>query len=670
MEYPTCRQLVWIMDLISVICTDGTIASITVAMTVLPALIGIFLGCISGNGNVTKLITALCGLSCLAGVFTLPLWYHCSDITIIFGIESAMGPYRILIDQLSALLISVSSLVFLMAVIHMNSSVDGLRNRYLACVNALFIACYLCMCSDSVAVLLMGWEAVSLLTFLMAPKYEDETPRWRFFVITHLGGLMLIGVYAYLTYISGTFVLSEWGGLSSLMGEGVSSLLIFLLFIGFGSKLGLIPFHAWMPDMYGESPAHTVTLLSTVCSNVAVLVLFKSVFGYIGVDSGVYIIAIILVAMSCISALWGAMESMIQNKPKRILAYSSMENMALVMLCMSMAMIFSGVSESLMKLVLVAGLLHTINHSVFKSLMLMTVHTVIKSTNEKDLSAFGGLGRKMPALSFIALIGVASMSAIPPMNGFISEWLMLQSMIAGDASVMMLKLIMPFTVAILGLCGMIAATSYMRLYGFTFLGRSRSKGAESPKPAARTGLMALGVLAALCILFGLFALQFTDLISSGLESFLGLTGPSYKEALSGNFMPFVLTLMLLGTIAILVILSRIKRSEGINADTWSCGSDLDEYMQYSSMGFAQPIVRVFHPIYGDMTEMDMDEHGNRTIYHVKFVEPFVRYLYVPLGKAIMKISEVVGRLQTGNIQSYLGYVLVTLVVSLLLVRLL
>jgi len=217
---------------------------------------------------------------------------------------------------------------------------------------------------------------------------------------------------------------------------------------------------------------------------------------------------------------------------------------------------------------------------------------------------------------------------------------------------------------------MIAATSYMRLYGFTFLGRPRSKGAESPKPTARTGLMALGVLAALCILFGLFALQFTDLISSGLESFLGLTGPSYKEALSGNFMPFVLTLMLLGTIAILVILSRIKRSEGINADTWSCGSDLDEYMQYSSMGFAQPIVRVFHPIYGDMTEMDMDEHGNRTIYHVKFVEPFVRYLYVPLGKAIMKISEVVGRLQTGNIQSYLGYVLVTLVVSLLLVRLL
>lgn len=565
-------------------------------------------------------------------------------------------------------MMTVSSAVYLLVVLHLIGSSHCGEGRYASLLNALFLACMFCMCADSVAVLLMGWESVSLLTFLMAFRKDDEHSRWLFFVVTHIGGLVLLGTYAYMASVSGTFILSGWDSLSVHMGSVTASVVIFLLFIGFGSKLGLIPFHAWMPDMYGQTPTHTTVLLSTVCSNVAVLVLFKSVFGYVGMTDGLEGVALVLILLSSVTALWGAMEAMIQNRPKRILAYSSMENMALVTLCMSMAILFSSASVSLTSLVLIAALLHTINHSVFKSLMLLTVHTVEDCTGEDDISRFGGIGKKLPLFSMVALIGTASLAAVPPMNGFVSEWLMIQAMIVGDASETVLKLVMPLTVGVLGVCGMMAATSYMRLYGFTFLGRPRSEGSKDPRPVSRPAIMSLGIMALLCIGFGIFAMQFTDVISQGMDDFTGYSG-DYRDAISGNFIPIALGIIVLGTVAALYIISRIRTLPATEADTWGCGGELDEYMQYSSTGFSQPLVRVFHPIYGDVTEMSQDDDGKHTVYRIKFTEPFVKHIYRPIGFAVGWISRQIERLQTGNIQSYLGYILVVLVVALLGVRL-
>lgn len=658
------------MDLVSVSSTESIeLAMVAIAMILIPPLFGMMAGCVRNSVGSAKVSRVLCMTSCAAGIFAYPIWVLCSDVSVSLGIESAIGPYSILMDQISALMVSVSSGVYLLVMVHMHGSSHDTSGKYAALLNALFLACVLCILADSVAVLVMGWEAVSLLTFLLAFRNDDERSRWLFFVVTHIGGLVLLGTYAYMASVSGTFILSEWDGLAETMGSTVSSIIIFLLFIGFGSKLGTIPFHAWMTDMYGQTPTHTTVLLSTVCSNVAVLVLFKSVFGYVGMIPGLEPVALLLILLSSVSALWGAMESMVQNRPKRILAYSSMENMGLVTLCMSMAIIFSAASGSLMNLVLIAALLHTINHSVFKSLMLLTVHSIQDCTGEDDISRFGGIGKALPAFSMIALIGTASMAAIPPMNGFVSEWLMIQSMIVGDASETVLKLVMPLTVAVLGICGMMAATSYVRLYGFTFLGRPRSEGASSPRKLSGEASASLGLLAVMCIAFGIFALELTDVLSSGLDGFLGMDG-YYKDALSGSFMPFILGIMVLGTVAILYAVSRMRSAPATEADTWGCGGDLDEYMQYTSMGFSQPLVRVFHPIYGDISKISRDDSGRHKVYHLTFTEPFVKFIYRPIGRFIAYVSKMVERLQTGNIQSYLGYILVVLVVALLGVRLL
>ena len=657
------------MDSLSVICNDNpTLAAVSVFLMLILPFAGMLLGLTKTKESVCKLQMILCGISCCIGIMTFPIHCISSDISVMIPLKSAIGPYGILIDGISALMMSVSSAVFLLVILHMAGSSHVMNGRYLASMNALYIACMLCMCADTVAVLLIGWECVSLLTFLMNDKPGEEEHRWMFFVITHIGGLMLIGTYAYMASVTGTFVLSEWAGISSLVGTTLSSILILLLFLGFGSKLGIVPFHAWMPEMYRTTPTHTVILLSTVCSNVAILILFKSIFGYIGISDDMNGIALVLMLLSSVSALWGSMESMIQNKPKRILAYSSMENMALVCLCMSVAIAFAPVSKSAMQLILIAGLLHTVNHSLFKSLMLMTVHTVEDCTGETDINNFGGLGRTLPVLSFVAVIGTASLAAVPPMNGFTSELLMLQSMISGETSESMLMLVMPLAVAVLGVCGMMGATSYVRLYGFTYLGRPRSKGAESPKSVGRLPMFSMWVLAVSCIVTGLFALNIADVLNTGMNSFLG-TSAEYRDAMSGNFEPLILGIMILGAIAILVFLMRSRKEDGIEANTWACGGTLDEDMQYSSAGFSQPLVRVFHPIYGDTVSMTDDDGHKKVFYHVRFVEPFKKYIYTPVAKGVIFISKQVERIQTGNIQSYLTYMLIVIVLALLAVRL-
>ena len=638
--------------------TSALLTSYLIAMF-LPPTLGMFTGKIS-SGRVSYV---LCAVSCIVGILCYPVWTMVPVFEATFPLGSMLGEYSIHVDSLTSVFVTVSSLVFLMVVMHMSHSGHQYGPGKVSLVCALFVSCMLCMMSDTVVLLLIAWEAVSVVTFLMSNDDGDETPRWRFLTVTHIGGMMVICAFAFLWMVAGTPYMHEWKDLGSIMGPTASVAVAVCLFIGFGTKLGTVPFHIWMPDMYSRSPTHTTALLTTVCSNVAVLVLFKGVFSYIGVSSDMIVPGVVLCVLSIVTALWGAMESMIQTEPKRILAYSSMENMALVTMCLSLGLVFSDGSESLMALVLLAGILHTLNHSVFKSLMMLVVDSVEDVTGERKMDRYGGIACALPALSVVALIGVASLAAVPPMNGFISEWLMLQSLLGTDVLSSDMRILMPLLVAMMGVCGMIVATSYARLYGFIFLGRPRSEGAARPSPQKKGSLLPLVVLAASCVSMGLFAVPLMECLSDGIRASTGIS-QGYTSALSGTMEPLLLGLMILGTIAVLVAVSRVSRRRRVMEDTWACGGTLDERMQYSSEGFSQPIVRVFHPFYGDTSRKEGDE------YTTGFTEPFVKHIYRPIGRFVSAVSERVTDIQTGNIQSYLSYILATLVVALLAVRLL
>lgn len=640
---------------------DGFLITAYLLILLLPAFLGVLTGASRREWG-SKASNVLCGVSCFAGILCYLVWYLVPDFTATFPLGSMLGDYSVRVDGLTAMFVSFSSAVFLMVVTHMSHSGHGYKPGYMGLSCVLFISCTLCMMADTVILLLIAWELVSMVTFLMG-ETDDEIPRWRFFAITHVGGLILMGVYAYLWIVSGTTVMSEWTGLASVMGHTTSSIVVFLLFIAFGTKLGMVPFHAWMPDMYAKSPTHTTALLTTVCSNAAVLMLFKAVFSYIGTDEGLVTVGIVLCILSAVTALWGAMESMIQTEPKRILSYSSMENLALVTMCLSLAMIFAGNLPNLQALVIIAALLHTLNHAVFKSLMMLTVDSIEDVTGERKIDRFGGIACVLPALSAVALVGVMSLAAIPPTNGFISEWLMLQTLLGTDAVDSTMRVAMPLLVAMMGVCGMIVATSYARLYGFIFLGRPCSEGAAHPRPMRKGSIIPLVCLAAMCVGMGVLSFPLMDSMNDGVSHLLG-TEMTYRAGMSGTLMPLTLGILLAGCVLVILLMLRLTKKRTEVYETWGCGGSLDERMQYSSEGFSQPIVRVFHPIYQDVSEKKGDK------YSTLFVEPFVKYIYRPFGHLITCVSQQVTRLQTGNIQSYLGYILVTLVVALLAVRLL
>jgi hydrogenase-4 component B len=612
-------------------------------------------------------------MSCAVGMLAYPLFRYGGEMTYTFLMPSAWGEYSIVIDGLSSLMISLSSLVFLMVLIHLIRSGSAPKySKYYAMACLLYISCVLAMSADTVFLLLLAWESVTLVTFLMSYSGRGDGPRWRFFVTTHLGGLMIITAFVIMAASAGTYELSSWFQLNTAMGFGTSCVVIILLFLGFGTKLGLIPFHAWMPDLYSDAPTHTVTLLTTVSSNVAVLILFKSVFGYVGITGGMYGIAVLLMALASFTAIWSALESLVQTDPKKILAYSSMENMALVMLCFSLGILFIDEGASgLVTMVIVAGLLHTMNHSVFKSLMMMSVGTVEDCTGETAMERMGGLAVAMPAFSMVALAAVLSMAAVPPFNGFTSEWLMIQSMMGGEV-IRTTQILLPLGVAVLGISGMMAAVSYARLYGFMFLGRPRSSSVSKPKKIGAASFAPLLVLALLCFAMGIFAVPLMDVLAEGVNDITSFSPDAvYRDSLAGT-----LNLPMMGGILLLIVfsvyaLNRLFRKHSKRTTTWDCGTDLEDDMQYSSIGFSQPLVKVFHPLYGDVIEIVDDGSGkDRKKFTMRFAEPFVERLYGPLGRGVVSGSKRVGRIQNGNVQSYMGYILLVLVVLLVAVRLL
>jgi len=636
-------------------------------LLVVPAIFGAIVSLLPyENKTIKTTITILCAISCITGIASFFINNHLSSITYILGLQSLLGTYNVKFDQLSSLTLTLSSVVYLMILIHMWRSEKTYGKRMFGLASILFVACSMTMYADSVILLLISWELITLTTFMMT-KGADESFRWKYLVITHFGGLLIMSVFVYMWYISGTAVLSEMD-IGPIVGSFTSALMILLLFIGFGTKLGLMPFHAWMPDLYNSSSIHSVSFLSTICSNVAILILIKSSFLWIGVPENLVLMFIILLLAS-ISAIWGAMESLIQTEPRRILAYSSMENMSMVILCLAMGMIFAvtDFDATLLPLILVAAILHTINHSFFKSLMLLNVGTIEESTGEHSISRMGGLAKYMPLLSMFALIGTLAMAAIPPLNGFVSEWLMIKTVVTAGTGESMLNIVLPLVIVVLGICGTMAAVSYARLYGFIFLGRPRSKSIENAKKMDKITAFPLLILSGACIALGIFAMPVIYAIIDSMCSTLGITY-TVGDVVSNALKPIMIAVILASICLIVYILFRIFNKKKVDTSTWDCGTELNENMQYSSEGFTQPLVKVFHPIYGDESEIK-DVTGGTDTFKIIFIEPFSYYILRPIGRSVEWLSLKVGKIQTGNIQSYLAYMMITLIVVLLGVRL-
>jgi NADH:ubiquinone oxidoreductase subunit 5 (subunit L)/multisubunit Na+/H+ antiporter MnhA subunit len=450
--------------------------------------------------------------------------------------------------------------------------------------------------------------------------------------------------------------------------------------VGAGSKAGLVPLHAWLPLAHPAAPSHVSGLMSGVMTKVAVYGFIRIAFDLIGAPQWWW--SLIVLAVGGISAVMGVLYALMQSDLKRVLAYSTIENIGLIFASLGLALAFKAYGMSFAAaLALTAALLHVFNHSLFKSLLFFGAGSVLNATGTRDMEQLGGLIHRMPQTAFVFLIGCTAISALPPLNGFVSEWLTFQAiLVSPQLPSWGLKLMVPAVGALLALSAALAGACFVRAFGITFLGRARSQAATNAQETDSNSLAAMYALAALCLIAGILPGLFIDTLAPVVQSLTGgqmpvQTGtqwmsivPIAESRSSYNGLLVFVFMGLTGMIAAFAI-HRFASDKIRRGPAWGCGyPDASTLTQYSASSFAQPIRRVFGTLVFRAREIgEMPPPGSaapaRLTVHVH--DLIWDGLYAPVARAVGFIAERLNYLQFLTIRRYLTLVFSALVILLL-----
>jgi hydrogenase-4 component B len=397
---------------------------------------------------------------------------------------------------------------------------------------------------------------------------------------------------------------------------------------------------------------------------------------------------ILVLILAVASSVLGVLYALMEHDLKRLLAFHSIENIGIILMGVGGALLFSSLGQKpLAAIALIAGLYHVLNHATFKGLLFLGAGSVLHATHSRNIEELGGLIKKLPWTSFFFLIGAVAISALPPLNGFVSEWLTFQALLLGfhipDLAV---KIAVPLTVALLALTGALAAACFVKAFGITFLGLPRSEHAEQARESSFTMLAAMGVLALLCVVFGVapgLVLSVAgplaaSLLGSAVSPQVTLLGNTLiiPQSTSSSISPPVLTILLI-TVALIPIIGgyvlggKLRRRVVM---TWACGlQKIEPRMQYTATGFSKPIRMIFANIYRATHEIEISEETSpyfhpHITYQLKTESVFLKYLYEPLYRLVVNSARMFRKVQTGHIQSYLAYIFIILVILLLFAR--
>jgi hydrogenase-4 component B len=459
--------------------------------------------------------------------------------------------------------------------------------------------------------------------------------------------------------------------------------LIFVLFaLGFGSKAGIIPLHVWLPLAHPAAPSHVSALMSGVMIKLGVYGLVRVAFDWLG--TGPVWWGGTMLIVGAVSAVLGVLYALVEHDLKRLLAYHSVENIGIILLGLGAGMLFQAHGlEALAALALIAALYHTLNHAAFKSLLFMGAGAVVLATHTRNMEELGGLIKRMPQTATFFLVGSVAIAALPPFNGFISEWLTFQSLLLSfQISAHTVNLIFALGVAALALTSGLAAACFVKAFGITFLALPRSEHAALAREVEWTMRAPMALLAFACVALGVAPF----VILAPLEATVfDLTRAhadmkfDWSMVVANDSFGWVAPLWIaLGLIAFLVAIPLALRLMGVNRrrryyETWGCGRALQTArFEYTATAFANPFKRVFALLYRPVKELDIEFHPEsryfvRTIaYYNEGRLIFEDALYRPLLRMIQALARAARVLQSGNVHGYLVYILVALVALLIL----
>ncbi len=538
--------------------------------------------------------------------------------------------------------------------------------------------------ADDAFSFLVSWEFMSLSSWLLVlSDHRSETNREaaRIYLIMAVAGTFcLLAMFGLLSGYGGdyTFATMRHTELSGLPAH----LVVVLLLFGAGSKAGLVPLHAWLPLAHPAAPSHVSALMSGVMTKVALYAIIRVLFDLNG--GVVWWWGAVMMVVGAVTAVVGVLYAMMQTDLKRLLAYSTVENVGIIVVALGLALAFLDSGDRLSAaLALVAGLYHALNHSFFKSLLFLGAGAVLGSTHERNLNTLGGLLKRMPITGTTFLVGAAAISALPPLNGFVSEWLVFQALFRGPALPhWTMKFGIPVVGALLALAAALAAACFVRAYGIAFLGRARSAAAAHAVEVNAPMRWALLALAGICVVLGVLpvvvstALAFVvnPLIDVQMNPAAGMGWPwlSPTGSVKGSYSATVV--ILVGGLLLLAARFAV-RVWGVRklrrAPAWDCGHAEDiANAQYTADSFAQPIRRVFgSTLFAAREEVEMPMPGDMepARHRVIMRDPVWDFLYVPIGVAVGRIADLVNRLQFQTVRRYLLLMFLTLVFLLILV---
>jgi len=530
------------------------------------------------------------------------------------------------------------------------------------------------------------WELMSLASyFLVITEHErEETLRdgWVYFVMTHAGFAALLVGFLLLARATGTMSFTEWGVAAGKL-DATSRNLIFILFaLGFGSKAGIIPLHVWLPRAHPAAPSHVSALMSGVMIKLGVYGLLRVAFDWLGAGPLWWGATILIVG--AISGVLGVLYALVDADLKRLLAYSSVENIGIIMLGLGAAMLFQTFNlPGLAALALVAALFHTFNHAAFKSLLFMGAGAVLHATHTRNMEELGGLIKRMPQSAVFFLVGSLAIAALPPFNGFISEWLTFQSLLLSfQISAPTVNLIFALGVAALALTSGLAAACFVRAFGITFLALPRSEPAALAREVAWTMRAAMALLALACVALGVAPFVILAPLEATVFDLIGGHADmhfDWNAVVANDGFGWVAPLWIaLGLLAFLMAIPLALRLMGVNKrwryyETWGCGRALQTArFEYTATAFANPFRRVFALLYRPVKELDIEFHPesryfvHTIVYYNEGRSVFEDTLYRPLLRLIQALARAARGLQSGNVHSYLVYILVALVALLIL----
>ncbi len=638
-------------------------------------------------------VNSLCMLAALFGLASSLSQLLCGGgpITVeLFRSTIPLIAFTVTLDALSAFfLLGLSVIAFCVSLYSIGYLSHYYGKKSIGLFNFLFPLFILSMalvlsCGNAVF-FLFAWEAMSALSyFLVVFESEHEEVQRAgtlYLIMTGIGTAFLLAAFLLMYGYTGSLELSA--GSAAIPAAGKNLMFICFL-IGFGTKAGIIPLHIWLPAAHPAAPSNVSALMSGIMIKIAIYGILRFVLQYLGVQHAWW--GAVLLALGMVSAVLGVAYAFVEQNIKRLLAFSSIENIGIILIGLGVSFIaFAQKSAVIGSLALAAALFHAFNHTLFKGGLFLGAGSIQYATHTKDMEKLGGLIKRLPATAALVLCFSLAISALAPFNGFVGEWLTFQSLFAGIAPGRSWESILfILAIAALALCGALAAASFAKFFGIAFLGKPRSEHAAEATEVPGTMRAAMAVLAALCLAVGLFSSAFLRAMDGVVTS---LGGAPLAAQLQGDvlfaWLPLQLTGNAISPVALLVLLAAllvgtlavvrlvggkyIQRKYG----TWDCGFEaLNARMQYTGTGFSKPMKIVFRVLFRPTRELKasggMRYHPERVEYTVTSESLFEKYLYEPVTDFVKKLSRRAKySVQTGSIRRYLAYILAALVVLLI-----